>query len=65
VNHKIVSQLVLFCRTTECFINLDYTLRHTTNAICCSSAEKLVTRDHLFTKTNFLLFYELQQLTIS
>jgi hypothetical protein len=41
-----------------------YTLWHTTNAICCFSAENLVTQAHLFTKMNFLLFHELQQLTI-
>jgi hypothetical protein len=40
-------------------------LWHTTNAICCFSAKKLITQARFFTKLNFLLIYELQQLTIS
>ncbi len=47
-NSFFFSQATLMVR-----LKLKYTQFHTTNAICCFSVEKMVTRACLFTKMNF------------
>ncbi len=49
----------------EYLTSREYTLWHTTNAICCFSVKKLVTQGHVCLQKWFFVVYELRQLTIS